>query len=83
MQAGYFLIPKELQMMVKWEALDSGQVANDGIQSITGGLHYYIHGDELKLMANHVHTWSDFRKANPQFGDDQFDEVILRLQVIF
>jgi hypothetical protein len=26
---------------------------------------------------------SDFREAHPQFGDDQFDEVILRLQVIF
>jgi hypothetical protein len=34
-------------------------------------------------MANYVHTWSDFREANPQFGDDQFDEVLLRLQVIF
>ena len=34
-------------------------------------------------MADYVHTWSDFRAANPQFGDDQFDEVLLRLQVIF
>jgi phosphate-selective porin len=82
-QGSYFLIPKKLQMVAKWEALDPGQVANDGIQSFTGGLNYYIHGDGIKLMANYVHTWSDFREANPQFGDDQFDEVILRLQVIF
>ena len=82
-QASYFLIPKKLQMVAKWEALDPGQVANDGLESITGGLNYYIHGDGIKLMANYVHTWSDFREANPQFGDDQFDEVILRLQVIF
>jgi hypothetical protein len=34
-------------------------------------------------MADYVHTWSDFRQANPQFGDDQFDEVILRLQIMF
>jgi hypothetical protein len=34
-------------------------------------------------MANYVHTWSDFREANPLFGDDQFDEVILRLQIMF
>jgi phosphate-selective porin OprO/OprP len=82
-QGSYFLIPKKLQAVVKWESLDPGQVSDDGIHSITGGLNYYIHGDGIKLMADYVHTWSDFREANPQFGDDQFDEVILRLQVMF
>ena len=82
-QGSYFLIPKKLQAVVKWESLDPGQVANDGIHSITGGLNYYIHGDAIKVMANYVHTWSDFREANPGSGDDQFDEIILRLQVMF
>jgi len=82
-QGSYFLIPKKLQAVVKWEALNPGQFGNDGIRSITGGLNYYIHGDGIKVMANYVHTWSDFREANPQFGDDQFNEVLLRLQVIF
>lgn len=82
-QGSYFIIPKKLQAVVKWEELDPDQVANDGIHSITGGLNYYIHGDSIKLMANYIHTWSDFRKANPQFGDDQFDEVIMRLQLQF
>jgi phosphate-selective porin len=80
---GYYLIPKKLQAVVKYESLDPGQRANDGIHSITGGLNYYIHGDGIKVMANYVHTWSDFREANPRFGTDQFDEVILRLQVMF
>ena len=79
----YYLIPKKLQAAVRWEQLNPGQKGNDGIHSITGGLNYYIHGDDLKLMANYVHTWSDFRQANPQFGDDQFDEVIVRLQLMF
>jgi phosphate-selective porin len=82
-QGSYFLIPKKLQAVVKWESLDPDQAQNDGIHSITGGLNYYIHGDGIKLMADYVHTWSDFREANPQFGSDQFDEVILRLQVMF
>jgi phosphate-selective porin len=82
-QGSYFLIPKKVQAVVKWEALNPGQFGNDGIHSITGGLNYYIHGDAIKLMANYVHTWSDFRAAHPQFGDDQFDEIILRLQVMF
>jgi len=79
----YYLIPKKLQAVVRWEDLNPGQKGNDGIHSITGGLNYYIHGDDIKLMANYVHTWSDFRQANPQFGDDQFDEVIMRLQLMF
>jgi phosphate-selective porin len=80
---GYFLIPKKLQAVVRWEDLNPGQKGNDGIHSITGGLNYYIHGDDIKLMANYVHTWSDFRQANPQLGDDQFDEVLMRLQLMF
>ena len=82
-QGSYFVIPKKLQAVVKWEALNPGQVGNDGIHSITGGLNYYIHGDSIKLMLNYIHTWSDFREAHPQFGDDQFDEVIGRIQVMF
>jgi hypothetical protein len=34
-------------------------------------------------MVNYIHTWSDFRAANPEFGEDQFDEVIGRLQLMF
>jgi len=82
-QGSYFLLPKKLQAVVKWEALNPGQFGNDGIHSITGGLNYYIHGDNIKLMANYVHTWSDFREANPDLGEDQFDEVLLRMQVVF
>jgi phosphate-selective porin OprO/OprP len=82
-QGSYFIIPKKLQAAVRWEELDPAQVPNDGIHSITGGLNYYIKGDSIKLMANYIHTWSDFRAANPDFGDDQFNEVILRLQLMF
>jgi phosphate-selective porin OprO and OprP len=80
---GYFLIPKKLQLAARWEHLNPGQKGSDGISSITGGLNYYIHGDDLKLMVNYIHTWSDFRQANPEFGEDQFDEVIGRLQLMF
>jgi phosphate-selective porin OprO and OprP len=81
--AAYYLIPKKLQAAVRWEGLNPGQMGNDGIHSITGGLNYYIHGDDLKLMINYIHTWSDFREANPEFGQDQFDEVIGRVQLMF
>jgi phosphate-selective porin OprO and OprP len=82
-QGSYFLVPKKLQAVVKFEDLNPGQIGNDGIHSIIGGLNYYIHGDSIKLMTEYIHTWSDLRAANPQLGDDQFDEVISRVQVIF
>jgi len=81
--SGFFLIPKKFQIAVQWQELNPGQKGNDGIYSITGGLNYYIHGDDLKLMVNYIHTWSDFRQANPEFGQDQFNEVIGRVQVMF
>src|SRR5262245_28181303 len=79
----YFLVPKKLQAVVQWQYLNPGQKGNDGIYSILGGLNYYIRGDDLKVMVNYIHTWSDFRQANPEFGEDQFDEVIERLQLMF
>ena len=82
-QGSYFIIPKKLQAVVKWETLEPDQVNDDNIQSITGGLNYYVHGDSIKLMLNYIHTWSDFRKAHPQFGDNEFNEVITRVQVTF
>jgi phosphate-selective porin OprO/OprP len=82
-QGSYFIVPKKLQAAVRFEDLNPGQMGNDGIHSITGGLNYYIHGDAIKLMLNYIHTWSDFREAHPEFGDDQFDEVIGRVQVMF
>src|SRR5262249_33558209 len=54
----YYLIPKKLQAAVRWEYLNPGQKGDDGIRSITAGLNYYIHGDDIKLMANYIHTWS-------------------------
>ena len=80
---GCFLIPKKLQAVVQWQYLNPGQKGNDGLYSILGGLNYYIRGDDLKLMVNYIHTWSDFRQANPEFGEDQFDEVLGRLQLMF
>ena len=79
----YYFIPKKLQAVVQWQYLNPGQKGNDGLYSILGGLNYYIHGDDLKFMVNYVHTWSDFRQANPEFGEDQFDEVLGRFQVMF
>ncbi|MBV9008771.1 MAG: hypothetical protein JO354_06335 [Verrucomicrobia bacterium] len=82
-QGSFFIVPRTLQAVVKWEHLNPGQVLDDGIESITGGLNWYIHGDYLKVMADYVHTWSDYRQVHPTVGQDSFDEVLLRMQVVF
>ena len=38
--------------MTKYEHFNPGQIIDDNLDSITGGVNYYIHGDDLKLMAN-------------------------------
>lgn len=81
--AGYFIIPKKLQLVAKWESFNPGQRLDDNLYSITGGVNYYIHGDDVKLMAGYIHTWSNFRNENPVFGDDQFDEFLFRLQILY
>ena len=83
LQGSYFLIPKKLQLVTKWESFDPGQTANDDIDSISGGLNYLIKGDDIKLLAHYIHTWSEFREKNPGFGKAEFDEVIVRLQLVF
>ena len=82
-QGSYYLVPDKLQLVAKWESFNPDQAPNDGIHSITGGLNYYIRGHDLKLMANYIHTWSDYRESNPQYGRAEFDQVILRLQLMF
>lgn len=82
-QGSYFVIPKKLQLVTKYEHFNPGQIIDDNLDSITGGVNYYIHGDDVKLMANYIHTWSNFRDARPALGQSDFDEVILRLQIAY
>ena len=82
-QPSFFIVPKKLQVVAKYEHFNPGQVIDDNLDSITGGLNYYIHGDDIKLIADYIHTWSKFREARPALGPSDFDEVILRLQIVF
>ncbi len=83
LQGSYFILPKKLQLVTKWESFDPGQFSDDDIHSITAGANYYLKGDDIKLLANYIHTWSDFRQGNTALGRSDFDEVIVRLQVMF
>ncbi|MGZ5563631.1 MAG: porin [Chthoniobacterales bacterium] len=81
-QGSYYVIPKTLQLVAKWESFDPDQFSDDDIRSILGGVNYYIHGNNVRLSANYIHTWSDFRDSR-NLPQSNFDEVIVRLQVMF
>jgi hypothetical protein len=82
-QGSYFIVPRRLQLVTKYEHFNPGQLIDDNLDSLTGGLNYYIRGDDVKLVANYIRTWSNFRDARPALGASDFDEVILRLQIVF
>lgn len=75
---GYFIIPKYLQAVVRYEVFNS-QINVDGDSSdvITFGLNYYIKGDDLKLMANYLYGDQD------GVDGDRKGRLLLRAQVIF
>ena len=82
-QGSYFVIPKKLQLLAKWESFNPGQLAHDDIISVTAGINYYIRGDDLKLMAAYIHTWSELRQHSSVFDDAEFDQFLARLQLMF
>ena len=85
-QPSYFLPVmggKKFQVLGRWESFNPGQARNDDIKSVVGGLNYYINGDALKVMLNYVHTWSDFRHHRPGTGEDEFDMLLARFQLMF
>lgn len=82
-QGSYYFWKKKLQLVSQWQSFDPGQAANDDIYSATLGLNYYIKGNDLKLMLDYIHTWSDFRRNNPGLGQDEFNQVLARVQLMF
>jgi hypothetical protein len=46
-------------------------------------VNYLIKGDDVKILAHYIHTWSDFREHLPGVDQSEFDEAIVRLQVVF
>ncbi len=54
----------------------SNLLARSRIRTLTTGLNCYLRGDDLKLMFDWQHTWSDARH-------EEFDAVLTRLQLQF
>lgn len=76
-QGSYFIVPKRLQAVLKYETFDpDDQRDDDETGTATVGANVYLKGHDLKLMVNYLRTELP-GSVEPQ------DKVIARLQVIF
>lgn len=79
-QAGYFVIPKRLEIAARYSMLDADEDINDNIaREYTGGINYYFRGHRSKIQADYGHF-------ETEMGDDQDkneNRVRLQYQIIF
>jgi len=76
-QGTYFLLPKKLQALVKFESFDPNREQDGNSTDMwTFGLNWYFKGDDLKLQIDYL--WGD-AAGQP----DDKGKVLLRLQTIF
>ncbi|NJD90872.1 MAG: porin, partial [Geobacter sp.] len=84
-QAGYFVIPKKVELALRYAYLDPNRdVTNDHTVETAGALSWYINGNNLKLQADyaniHKQSATAFNKG-PHATDDQ--QVRFQAQMIF
>jgi phosphate-selective porin OprO and OprP len=76
-QAAYFVIPKDLQALVKYDRFDPNlNLADNSTRTWTFGLSYFLKGDDLKLQLNYLVSDIDGQPSKNT-------KLILRLQTIF
>jgi len=76
-QAAYFVIPKDLQAVVKFDEFDPNlNIAGNTTTTWTLGLNYFLKGDDLKLQLDYLISDIDGQPSKNE-------KLILRLQTIF
>jgi len=76
-QGALFVIPKKLQVVLKYETFDPNKdVSSNEVSTDTVGLNYYIKGHDLNMMLDYLRT--DLGGKNPTQN-----KFLLRAQVIF
>ena len=75
--AGYYVVPKRLQALVKYEQFDPNtDVSGDATDTWTLGVSYAVKGDNLKLYLNYL-------LADVPGHEEWEQKVLLRLQAAF
>jgi hypothetical protein len=78
-QAGYFVMPKKLEVAVRYSMLDpNNDVSNDLQREYTAGINYYFRGHRSKIQADVGHFVTDGEEE-----DKRENRVRLQYQIIF
>ncbi|MBJ6799804.1 porin [Geomonas propionica] len=62
LQAGYFVIPKRLELAVRYAWMDPNRyLANDMLSEVQGGVNYFLYGHSLKIQGDigNRHTYKN------------------------
>lgn len=79
-QAGYFVIPKRLEVAARYSMLDTNEDIRDNIaREYTGGVNYYFRGHRSKIQ-------TDYGRFVTEQGDDEDENenrVRVQYQIVF
>jgi len=78
-EAGYLLIPRRLDLALRYSWLDSNRSrSRDATSEVTAGLDYYVHEHGLKLQLDYVRTHRQRAAGAP--ANDQ--TILLQAQLM-
>lgn len=76
-QAGYFIVPRIVQAVIKYDAFDPNlSVDADRTRTWTVGANYFLKADDLKVQVDYLSTKTDG-------GPGTNDKLLMRLQTLF
>ncbi len=76
-QLSFFLVPKELQSVLKYDTFDPDlKVSANSTSTWTLGLNWFLKGDDLKVQLDYLRTHVDGQAAHD-------DKILVRIQTIF
>ena len=79
-QAGYFLLPKKLELAARYSCVDPNRDISQDLQvEVTGAVSYYFQGHNLKLQGDYTNIHKQI--AGKQATDDQ--QMRVQAQVAF
>ena len=79
-QAGYFLLPKHLEVAARYSSVDPNRDKSQDLQvEVTGGISYYFEGHNLKLQGDYTNI--HIQVAGKQATDDK--QMRVQAQVAF
>jgi len=79
-QAGYFLLPKRLEVAARYSGVDPNREKSQDLQvEVTGAVSYYFQGHDLKLQGDYTNIHTQF--AGKQATDDK--QVRVQAQLAF